>query len=75
MQPEFIALQGENVDQTAAVRRVVDALRDGKTVVLPTETVYGLAALASNASAVERLIAAKGRPAGRPLALAISGVD
>lgn len=75
MQPEFIALQGENVDETAAVRRVVDALRDGKLVVLPTETVYGLAALASNAAAVERLIAAKGRPAGRPLALAISGAD
>lgn len=75
MQPEFIALRGENVDETAAVRRVVDALRDGKLVVAPTETVYGLAALASNAAAVERLIAAKGRPAGRPLALAISGAD
>ena len=75
MQPEFIALRGENVDETAAVRRVVDALRDGKSVVLPTETVYGLAALASNAAAVERLIAAKGRPAGRPLALAIAGAD
>ncbi len=75
MQPEFIALRGENVDEAAAVRRVVDALRDGKLVVLPTETVYGLAALASNAEAVERLIAAKGRPAGRPLALAISGAD
>ncbi|MBP3558838.1 MAG: threonylcarbamoyl-AMP synthase [Thermoguttaceae bacterium] len=74
MQPEFIALREENVDE-AAVRRVVDALRDGKLVVLPTETVYGLAALASNAAAVERLIAAKGRPAGRPLALAISGAD
>ena len=75
MQPEFIALRGENVDETAAVRRVIDALRDGKSVVLPTETVYGLAALASNAAAVERLIAAKGRPAGRPLALAIAGAD
>ncbi len=75
MQPEFIALRDENVDEAAAVRRVVDALRDGKSVVLPTETVYGLAALASNEAAVERLIAAKGRPAGRPLALAISGAD
>lgn len=73
MQPEFIALRGENVDEAAAVRRVVDALRDGRLVVLPTETVYGLAALASNEAAVERLIAAKGRPAGRPLAIAIYG--
>lgn len=75
MKPEIIALQDGGVDEAAAVRRVVDALRDGKLVVLPTETVYGLAALASNAAAVERLIAAKGRPAGRPLAVAIPGAD
>lgn len=75
MKPEFIALRDGNVDEAAAVRRVVEALRSGKTVVLPTETVYGLAALASDGAAVERVIAAKGRPAGRPLAIAISGAD
>lgn len=34
---------------------------------LPTETVYGLAADATNAAAVRRVFAAKGRPAGHPL--------
>ncbi len=47
----------------AAARR----LGAGELVVLPTETVYGLAADATNAEAVARLYAAKGRPAFNPL--------
>lgn len=42
-------------------------LAEGELVVLPTETVYGLAADASNGEAVARLYAAKGRPAFNPL--------
>ena len=38
-------------------------------VALPTETVYGLAADAANASAVRRVYAIKGRPADHPLIL------
>lgn len=45
----------------------VEALRRGELVGLPTETVYGLAADASNASAVRRIFALKGRPADHPL--------
>ena len=39
----------------------------GQPVALPTETVYGLAADATNAAAVARVYAAKGRPAFNPL--------
>ncbi|MCO6450691.1 MAG: threonylcarbamoyl-AMP synthase [Caldilineales bacterium] len=39
----------------------VDALRAGDLVVFPTDTVYGVAALAQNEHAVIRLFAAKGR--------------
>ncbi len=42
-------------------------LRSGGLIGLPTETVYGLAADASNATAVRRIFAAKGRPADHPL--------
>ena len=42
-------------------------LRGGGLVIMPTETVYGLAADAANAAAVARLYAAKGRPAFNPL--------
>jgi len=45
----------------------VGALRAGGLVILPTETVYGLAADAGNARAVAAVYAAKGRPAFNPL--------
>jgi L-threonylcarbamoyladenylate synthase len=40
---------------------------DGQPVAVPTETVYGLAADATNASAVARIYEAKGRPSFNPL--------
>lgn len=43
------------------------ALRAGDLVLLPTETVYGLAADAGNARAVAAIYAAKGRPSFNPL--------
>jgi L-threonylcarbamoyladenylate synthase len=45
----------------------VAALRAGQLVILPTETVYGLAADAGNADAVARIFEAKGRPRFNPL--------
>ena len=44
-----------------------EALRAGKLVILPTETVYGLAADAGNPSAVAAIFEAKGRPRFNPL--------
>ena len=49
------------------VRRAAEILRAGGLVAFPTETVYGLGADASSASAVARLYAAKGRPADHPV--------
>ena len=43
------------------------ALADGYLAVIPTETVYGLGALASTPTAVARVFATKGRPADHPL--------
>ena len=47
-------------------------LRAGELVVLPTDTVYGLAAAASNDAAVRRLYAVKGRQPDKPLPLLIA---
>ena len=44
------------------VSRAVAWLRAGEAIGLPTETVYGLAADASNAEAVTKIFSAKGRP-------------
>lgn len=47
-------------------------LKEGKTVAIPTETVYGLAADGLNSQAVIRIFQAKGRPADNPLILHIA---
>lgn len=44
-----------------------EALKTGRLVILPTETVYGLAADAANPQAVARIFEAKGRPRFNPL--------
>ena len=48
---------------------IVGALQRGGVVVLPTDTVYGLAALPTSSAAVERLFALKGRAAEVPVAV------
>ena len=48
------------------------ALKDGSLVAFPTETVYGLGADATNASAVARVYEVKGRPADHPLIVHIA---
>lgn len=57
----------ENLD--AAIARAVGALRAGELVVLPTDTVYGLAADAFNKEATARIFELKQRP--RALALPV----
>ncbi len=57
------------------VDRAVQVLRAGGLVAIPTETVYGLAAAASNAEAVRRIFAVKGRPSGHPLIVHIARGD
>jgi L-threonylcarbamoyladenylate synthase len=47
----------------------------GGLVAFPTETVYGLGADASNAQAVARIYAAKGRPADHPLIVHVASMD
>jgi len=47
----------------------VAAIRSGGLVVLPTDTVYGLACAAEDRSAVRALSALKGRSPGQPIAL------
>ena len=50
-----------------AIARAAQLVAAGEPVAMPTETVYGLAADATNAAAVARIYAAKGRPSFNPL--------
>ena len=54
---------------------VVAAIRAGRPVILPTDTVYGLCTTAYSADAAERLYALKGRPPTQPTALLAWDVD
>ncbi|MBN1558229.1 MAG: threonylcarbamoyl-AMP synthase [Lentisphaerae bacterium] len=62
-------LQASGAQARTAVSRAAEALRGGKLAVIPTDTVYGVAAHPDAADAAARLYAAKGRAADKPVAL------
>ena len=59
----------------ATVASAAATLTAGGLVGLPTETVYGLAADASNPQAVAKIFAAKGRPADHPVIVHLAGAQ
>jgi len=59
--PRVLPLDAEAIAEAARL------VLGGEPVAVPTETVYGLAADATNAAAVARIYAAKGRPSFNPL--------
>ncbi len=56
------------------IEKAVAALRQGRLVAFPTETVYGLGCDAASPAAIRRLYAAKGRPADHPVIVHIADV-
>ena len=58
-----------------AIRQAAAVLQHGGLVAFPTETVYGLGANALDAEAVQRIFAAKGRPAYDPLIVHLAGPE
>ncbi|MDX2201992.1 MAG: L-threonylcarbamoyladenylate synthase [Hyphomicrobiaceae bacterium] len=67
----MIILEATPANIAAAARR----LRSGGLVAMPTETVYGLAADATNAGAVAAIFASKGRPRFNPLIAHVPSVE
>ena len=53
------------------IPEAVELLKKGELVAFPTETVYGLGALATNEKAVKGVYAAKGRPSDNPLIVTV----
>jgi len=52
--------------------RCASELRTGGSVAFPTETVYALGAVATDAKAVEKIYEVKGRPKDKPLIVAVA---
>ena len=61
MQTRVVPYDNRSIEEAARL------ILDGQPVAVPTETVYGLAADATNAEAVARIYEAKGRPSFNPL--------
>ena len=61
-------------EMTAAVAAALDALRAGEPVGVPTDTVYGLAADAADAGAIQQLFELKQRPEDRSIAVLVADV-
>lgn len=64
----------ENIDMDI-IEEFGKMLADGKTVIFPTETVYGLGANALDENAASKIYEAKGRPSDNPLLVHVSDID
>lgn len=74
-----MSVQGSRTERLRAdppgIARAAALVRDGGLVAFPTETVYGLGADATNASAVAGIFGAKGRPRFNPLIAHVADFD
>lgn len=51
------------------------ALKEGHVVAVPTDTVYGIAALAQSTEAVRKLYDIKGRNFEKPIAISVGNIE
>ncbi len=65
----------ENNLDLEKIKDAAHVIREGGTVVLPTETVYGLGADGLNSEAVKKIFEAKGRPQDNPLIIHVCNKD
>ncbi len=71
MQTEILKLNAAEPSD-GELSRAAELLRQGRLVVFPTETVYGLGGNGTDAHAAERIYAAKGRPSDNPLIIHVA---
>lgn len=57
------------------IKLAADVIKRGGLVVMPTETVYGLAANGLDAEAIEKIFEAKNRPVDNPLILHVASIE
>lgn len=67
-------LKQQQIDDTI-IHEIANALKSGKLVVFPTDTVYGIGTNAYDEEACERIYEVKGRPKYKPLIVLISDVS
>jgi len=60
---------------SAAAKIAADALAIGEVIAVPTDTIYGIAALVQNEDAVEKLYTIKKRNPLKPIAICVAEID
>jgi L-threonylcarbamoyladenylate synthase len=78
--PESISFSGDepmysDPETENAIKSAVQHLTERRVVAFPTETVYGLGALALDASAATKIFSTKGRPSDNPLIVHVSSLS
>jgi len=73
---KILKINPENLRESRqAIEEAVSAIKKGGIVVFPTDTVYGLAADATNEAAVRKIFKIKKRPEDKPVPLLISDLE
>ena len=67
-------LKKEQIDDNTIIE-ISNALKEGKLVVFPTDTVYGIGTNAYDSNACEKIYEVKGRPKYKPLSILISDIS
>lgn len=71
---KIVKLDYSNINEEY-IREAVDILNRGGLVIIPTETVYGIAASTLNKESIDKLYKIKKRPKDKPFTIAIAGKD
>ena len=60
---------------TELIEAATSSLKSGNIIALPTDTIYGVAALAQSTDAVQKLYQVKGRHKDKPVAICVGQVQ
>lgn len=78
LRTKIIKIDEKNLNYTKELKKLelaADYIRNGKLVVFPTETVYGIGANAFDEAAVRKIYEVKGRPSDNPLIVHFSNSE
>ena len=57
------------------VKQAAESLVNGQIIAVPTDTIYGIAGLAQDSEAVDRIYNIKQRDTAKPIAISVANVD
>lgn len=70
---EYIYLSKENEQKT--IEKAIKIIKNGGVIILPTDTVYGIAADAQNENAVKKIYELKNREFSKPCNILVSNIE